>query len=382
MAPFNGQTTRGQQVFLALTPKITGFLSLLGSCYIIHDCLVRTPRERRHTYHRLLVGLSVADIIMTSGLFLSTWPMPADTQNVAFAVGNVHTCAAVGFLETAGTIAVLYNASLSVYYVLRIKAGWTPSQIKRVEPYIHGVPIVFGFSTMIAGISLKLFNAGLWDCWIYPHPHGCLESWRNNGTTDCVRGDNASLYQWVFDVIPKWLSILVVTWNMVRIHQSVWRKEQASQRFSMRNTHLAKQLARQSYLYVGALYLTYIPVVMTRMTEVLTGSVYYGMIVTISITIPLQGFWNLMVFLRPRYLQSIQRRQQDSGSSGSFAFLGMVRLRAVSQAVKEGALDDEMEEEGDSTVRASKAEQQETQESATGDHIDVKREPQQQIPNE
>ena len=153
MAAFNGQPSRRQQVFLALTPKVTGFLSLLGSAYIIYDCLVRC--KHRHTYHRLLVALSVFDIVMTTGLFLSTWPMPADTPGVAFAVGNVHTCAAVGFIETAGTTAVLYNATLSMYYVLRIQAGWMPSQMRRVEPHLHLGPTIFGLSVMVAGACLK-----------------------------------------------------------------------------------------------------------------------------------------------------------------------------------------------------------------------------------
>jgi hypothetical protein len=52
---------------------------------------------------------------------------------------------------------------------------------------------------------------------------------------------------------------------------------------------LARRLATQSYFYVGALYLTYIPVIITRITELATGSVYYEMLLTISITIPLQG---------------------------------------------------------------------------------------------
>lgn len=299
MAPFNGLPSREQQVFLALTPKLTGCLSLVGSSYIIYDVLLRFPASKRHTYHRLLLGLSVFDILITTGLVTSTWGMPADTQNVAFAVGNAHTCEAVGFLETAGTTAVLYNGSLSVYYLLRIKCGWKATQLTKVEPYLHAVPVLFGCSTMIASLVLGLYNAGLWDCWIYPHPHGCLESWRNDGVSDCERGDNATLYQWLFDVIPKWVTVLVVTFNMVWIHRVLLEKERASQRYAARQTQASRQLARQSYLYVGALFITYIPAIVTRLTEVLTGGVYYGMIVTISITIPLQGFWNLMVYLRP-----------------------------------------------------------------------------------
>jgi len=55
---------------------------------------------------------------------------------------------------------------------------------------------------------------------------------------------------------------------------------------------VSRRLARQSYLYVGALYLTYLPVIVTRATELAVGYVYYEMLLTISIFIPLQGFWN------------------------------------------------------------------------------------------
>lgn len=360
MAPFNGQPSRSQQVLLALAPKFTGFLSLLGSAYILHSVLFVTERERRHTYHRLLVGLSVADIVMTTGLFLSTWPMPVSTPSVAFAVGNTQTCAVVGFMEQAGVTAVWYNASLSVYYWLRIRRGWTSTQIsKRAEPWLHAVPIVFGLATMTAAAALQLLNAGLWDCWIYPHPLGCVESWRrrDDERANCQRGDNASLYQWLFDVIPKWLAVSFVTAIMVAIHRSVWRQEQSSQRYSMRNgstvtrtrSRLARALARQSYLYVGALYITYIPVIITRLTEVITGTVYYGMIVSIALAIPLQGFWNLLVFLRPRYLQSIKQQQQDqrrqSSSSGKLPF--RLFVKAVSEAIQQGALDVEGDAHGD-----------------------------------
>jgi hypothetical protein len=208
---------------------------------------------------------------------------------------------------------------------------------------------------MIASLALDLFNSGLFDCWIAPFPQGCVESWRSpDGQTTCVRGNNASLYQWVFDVIPKWLGVLLVTVNMFLTHRSVYVQEKKTQKYtnpevsirqwslmpaqasdsswrmseressrdlhpvpvkpspvepdaqgskrngvavSAGNRHLLKlpisrRLANQSYLYVGALYLTYIPVIVTRSFELVHGYVYYEMLLTISIMIPFQGFWN------------------------------------------------------------------------------------------
>jgi hypothetical protein len=312
MAPFNGIPTHSQQVVLAMMPKLAATLSIAGSGYIVFDCFRRRRKTKdQNTYHRLMIGLSVCDLLMSAGLFTSTWPMPKETPHVWGAVGTVESCEAVGFLEQAGVIATMYNGGLSTYYLLRIRYGWTSSQLSRVEPWMHAIPLIFGLATMIASLKLDLFNSGLFDCWIAPFPQGCHESWRNNGETTCERGDNASLYQWLFDLIPKWASILLVTINMVMIHQAVYRQERAALRFSVSQVtpemslsssfsrpkpkskpRVARLLARQSYLYVGALYLTYVPVIMTRVTELISGSVFYGMLLTISITIPLQGFWN------------------------------------------------------------------------------------------
>jgi len=113
-------------------------------------------------------------------------------------------------------------------------------------------------------------------------------------------------------------------------------QERRTQQYStcQNKLSLSKRLARQSYLYVGALYITYIPVIVTRLTQLLSGVTYYGMILTIAVTIPLQGFWNLLVYLRPRYLKARSRRRTTSSGNGSF-------FRAVSEAVREGDLDEE-----------------------------------------
>jgi hypothetical protein len=137
MAPYSGIPSHQQQITLALVPKFTASLSIIGSTYIIVDVLCKwfnNKKRRRHeqimtrgnnsqstrttnmlTYHRLLIGLSISDLIMSIGLFTSTWPMPLDTPHVYGAINNTQTCALIGFMETIGVAAVMYNTSLSYY---------------------------------------------------------------------------------------------------------------------------------------------------------------------------------------------------------------------------------------------------------------------------
>jgi hypothetical protein len=345
MAPFTGIPSPQEQIALAIAPKVTAAISIVGSSYIVIDASRRCLRatSRNQTYHRLMIGLSVCDLLMSAGLFTSTWPMPRDTPNVWGAAGTTRTCEVVGFFEQAGLGSVLYNGSLSTYYLLRIRYGRPMQWLKKAEYILHGIPIVFALSTMIASLALGLFNSGLFDCWIAQYPQGCVESWRSpDGQTTCVRGNNASLYIWIFDLIPKWLAVLVVTVNMILTYRALYLQEKKTLRYSNPEAHaqqwsiiqrtqgsdsswrsndqesvrkisvtsslqpteeldtsrqqlklpISRRLANQSYLYVGALYLTYIPVIVTRAFELVHWYVYYEMLLTISITIPLQGFWN------------------------------------------------------------------------------------------
>ena len=397
MAPFDGQPTQRQQIALALAPKFAASLSILGSSYIVRDCISASKRKQL-VYHRLMLGLCVCDILMSVGLFTSTWPMPSATPNVWGASGTVASCEAVGFIEQAGVSATMYNGSLSIYYLLRVRYNWNQLRLKYVEIWLHSVPIIFGLATMIACLILDQFNSGIFDCWIAPFPQGCDQSW-NSDVIDipCERGDNASLYQWLFDLIPKWSSVLLVTVNMWLTYQGVRSQEESTRQFSFRGRpRVAERLARQSYFYVGALYLTYIPVIVTRVYELIRGKVHYEMLLTISITIPLQGFWNgmnegsqsrrwlvlfdlynstrfmspptVLVYLRPRFLRQRERQRSErlrmerptdpetsyetNNQLGASVRRGASRttsiaeyLQAISTAVREGGLSDE---DGDS----------------------------------
>lgn len=72
---------RGQQQTLAVAPKCTAALSMIGSLYVICNVLSRESSPHRcgqngSSYTNLLLGLSVADLILSISLFLSTWPIP------------------------------------------------------------------------------------------------------------------------------------------------------------------------------------------------------------------------------------------------------------------------------------------------------------------
>ena len=107
MAPFNGIPTPSQQVALAIIPKVTSALSIFGSAYITVDVLRPKRRLNIQSYQRLLVGMSICDLSMSGGIFMSTWPMPREVPNVYGNVGTVQTCSAQGFFEQFGVSTVM-----------------------------------------------------------------------------------------------------------------------------------------------------------------------------------------------------------------------------------------------------------------------------------
>lgn len=406
------------QKTIAYAPKVGASLSLLGSSYILYDCLRQLrlfqtlpgrSSGRILTYQRLMMGLSIGDIMYSTAFFLGTWPMPAGSPNVWGAHGNVATCTLVGVLAQGGVTVVLYNASLAMHYVLRVKYNWSRDKMLHVERWwLHAIPIGVGIVTQMACLILELYNSNGFICYIAAAPRGCRESWEHSDADeidsntratdqheDCERGDNASLYRFAFILGPKWLALVLVAPMMFTIYRAVRHQEQLTATYSARNFvgvttfsstdtltppqprqrppisgRMSRQLAVQSYFYVGGLYITYLTPLITRMIEVSTGQEPYWIVLLLGIVLPCQGFWNVLIYLRPRFLQArkAQRRQRQqqrrgndnpqnnnnssssksnhsSSSNRRFSSKKGSILEALSYAVREGNLDEAEEEE-------------------------------------
>ena len=498
--PGNGKglaQTIGLQRAFAIIPKVTATLSLLGSLFIIYDVLVvqtkarsnrtQTQQQRQQeqgqrgwlgrlrnsqggngggggggggrgtrnnqsrslhnkggllrglsTYHRLLLSMSICDVMSSIAIFFSTWAMPAeDSHKYWLASGNTQTCTAQGFFVQLGSVGtILFNVSLSTYYYLSIRKGWRTYHFKQkcwIEPFFHIVPYGFALTTAVIGIIMGVFNAASNFCYIASVPKTCNESWRSSDddlTKECRRGDNATLYRWLCNTVPKMLALVVVTLFMWLCHRTVVTTERkthkhvhASQEFQQQaaeavrresmvqrhNTEAAgsggdnnnsnttsssnnnphpsstsdhdplssgnpttpttrknsrrgsfldfssrtnvdvtagttmssesntsaptmsvstsrrnrnkkkvsssrsKRFAIQSFLYVGALYVTLLPEIIHRIVQFFVKVRHPSVPIILAILAPLQGFFNALVYIRPRYLHAreVQRKNKE-----------------------------------------------------------------------
>mmetsp|Transcript_16053 Transcript_16053/g.46084 ORF Transcript_16053/g.46084 Transcript_16053/m.46084 type:complete len:490 (-) Transcript_16053:1226-2695(-) len=323
-----------QRRWLAITPKLTASISFFSTVFIIWDVL-RSKTKRDHTYHQFIVALSVCDLLIALGTFLSTWPIPSTEQGVWGASGTQQTCTAQGFVLQFTITAPLYNGSLSLYYVLMITFNWSERRLKRMRLWVHVSILAFGIGTSVAGLFLTLYNsANLW-CWIASSPSGCVETVASPAGQDttCVRGDNAnSIYRWAFYYIPLWFVIAFSTLAMLLTWSSLKEKGKQAEnvlRTSFCNAdsnRLLEKLRRkerernvmiQCLFYLTAFYMTWVCPTALRVKQSTSGTPSFGLLLCVGFLLPFQGFANCLVYLRPRF-QKYKKRNRGRRSIISY----------------------------------------------------------------
>jgi hypothetical protein len=246
----------------ALCPKFTAMASVVGSSLIIRDVIqIRNKKfSALSTRHRILVGMSVCDILSSLALFMTSWPVPEEIPMAVWNVGTKQTCAAQGFFMQLSIGTVLYNACLALYYLLVIRYGWKDEYIaKRVEPWMHFIALAFTLCTGAAGLALDLFNPMVYTCTITPYPPFCTQSYENKGPTNCIRGDNAHIYLVAFRFLP---ACCVMVWLAVSLFLVYWKIrtiESGSSRFQGQPGRMQQRFALQASMYVGAMFIAWGP---------------------------------------------------------------------------------------------------------------------------
>ena len=66
---------------LAIMVKCTAVPSIMGSSYIAYEVL-RNKRKRGKTYHRLLLAMSISDIMSSTAIFVGSWAIPKGTEDI------------------------------------------------------------------------------------------------------------------------------------------------------------------------------------------------------------------------------------------------------------------------------------------------------------
>jgi hypothetical protein len=258
---YAGAGTTAKQKALVWMPRVSAILSMLGSLFIIVDTQ-RTRLKRSKLINKILCTISVFDFVGSFAMAFASLPTPEEDY-VYGAKGNDATCKVQGFFIQMGTIACFLGVSLSVYYNITIKQGWSENKMRRrkMAYFLLVPPIIIGF--VYAGIGIPYYDN--------------VMVWCNNSA------------KW-WPEVPVILAILYSTIIMGDVTYSVYKKESASSRYSGGGNKLSKMVFKQAVLFVGAFYFTWVPYLTLQfLLSSGTGFEIYGLFLAAATMVPLQG---------------------------------------------------------------------------------------------
>ena len=308
--------SKNHESFAAIVPRITGSMSAVSSSLVIY-LIYRSKPKLSTIYHRIMFCMSVADILASTAIALTTLPMPREDdpywEGVDLSIednswsgqtklGTRQTCVAQGFFYSSGmSIMFCYNGALCTYYACAIAFRMKEAQIrKKIEPIIHGLPLFLGLYTSIPYfMEGGIYNPSPQDSWCTPYPpYTTPEARALIGRATFV---NIGV---LFLVIL--ICFALIIWRVVQNGRQLAHADsrgdiQIDERFKAahRNTRL---IILQSLAYTGALLLTLIfPVVRNMLTQITSIGVFHPLMIGMSklmlTFMPLQGFFNFTIFL-------------------------------------------------------------------------------------
>ncbi|KAL9188595.1 hypothetical protein ACHAXT_006973 [Thalassiosira profunda] len=299
-------------------------VSIISSSLVVWMITRRTKSRLSSIYHRLLLGMSIADILFSLGLATFNAVIPSDEEYVIWnAKGNVHSCNFDGFIIYLGACGgLIYSCSLNVYYLLVVKHRKTDEQIKRkYEPYLHGVPIVYAVvcaSTLLAKRNINSDGKGMCFVPVYDPLH-CIGyedgEIRDGFEIPCGRGrDGAVLFSYIGFFATLLTVPIIISILLGMIYRSVRQQEKRMERYEMSaatasegrsSTSLkSRAVLHRAVAYSVAYFLTWAPAVI-RVALLIAGVEWTTALWYLtSFLSPLQGFYNLLIFMQPKVLRA------------------------------------------------------------------------------
>ena len=253
-----------------------------------------------------------------------------------------------------GFLSYGYAMYLTVYFVLTIRYNLPEKFIATyLESFMHFSVLGFALVSAILNVVWEFANQGIPVCWVSGYPAGCIEG--KDSPYPCLRGDGYQKFgRWVI-IYPTFLFFSVIFVCLAIVVWTVYRRKQMTERFMFRGTVEHNSL-NNSNVAVGNVRVEFTAREQSRrsvvnrstvggppnsftekMDTVVTQCLLYGINFTIfffgfgfqgmlvvtnkrdlfttwfpvlvlnAVFLPLQGLFNFLIFLRPRYNQWRQK---------------------------------------------------------------------------
>ena len=323
-----------QQITLVFTSLLSGLVSLLGSLTIIYIIWRDRHEKLKFVYHRILFALSLIDCVASLNFAFGFLLVPEG--NFWGAQGNTASCETSGFLNAFFVSQIPYNFGLALYYLLIIRYGKTQEFIARyVEPYIHilslGLPMAVNLWALFTSALNPLPFLGGW-CAIVRYPPFCEAA-----ADECSRGftDRVILFVLFVGVLfPSFIGIAIIMFLIIR-HVRGRIAAVVRYRTRPRLDQTARQTVAQSLLYIAA---SLLPNALLLVNHALNytfpthqQTVRFVFSFLVKLIVPLQGLFNLIIYIWPRY---IMLRGERGDNLSFFSLLSEIVVGAKSRPLE------------------------------------------------
>jgi len=315
-APMHDGVSDGQEMAMSVLQIASATLSLIGSCTIAYKILKSHSRTQyTPPYDRIILGLSSCDIFSSAAFILGPFLIPRSSERV-WAMGTGTTCTGLGFLtQLAFGWAIWYNAVLSFYYLLTVRFQVKRDEFcRKYELGLHLSGAIFFPLTAVVG-----FIGGWYEiqpqtmiCWVQGEgvvPYIFLGIPISITLLSLVV-NNSIIYIFVRKTLlnaPKPTDLAAdATSDVENNDVSTRTEEQSDEICRTRDRRLIKEVAIQGFLYVSTFLLTLTPSFVLQVmysTGVDDQNILYPLAVLNAMLLPLQGFFNVFIYIRPTYIR-------------------------------------------------------------------------------
>jgi hypothetical protein len=282
--------TIGQQMTLALIPRLTSTIGISCSILLISELIRDYRKNEMNPIKRALAFITCYEVCGAFGWWLSTWALPSHVDYI-WSTGSWASCNFQGFIIQICIGAPLSQTALTCMFYMICKGIWTDTDFHSFERIAYSTIFIITFGTGFMFLALEQFNPASQVCWVTGYPFGCNEA--TFGLTDgepCERGFNSNWFAIFGYYLFLWCALIIIIVLNMLMRRMLVQNDLSTE---------AKWVTSQALLFSLAFVVTWTP---TTLWSFSTWFNIYGYWLDLLTAIfePLQGFWNLLIFVRNR----------------------------------------------------------------------------------
>jgi hypothetical protein len=266
-------------------------------------------------YNRILLILSSFGILSSFAFGASTLPIPKDSlcaqSNGVLALGNEASCSLQGFFLTLGAVVPHYIIAICISHVASIK--YDSTVLQRYEPFVHMFAILPTIALAITQLAKDQYHSEQFFCFIEEKCRYSDPTCRSEWESDASQSPRTSLWALVY------INSLVFFMLVVSMIWMTYLRKTDSSWMDSRITSQTSRLPKQSLWYLSSCFITYFFPLVYKSLEFAGESPDTALVnlllMLIAFFTPLQGFWNFMIFIAPRYSTLKSCFPEESSSS-------------------------------------------------------------------